>query len=161
MTLTVRPAEEADAAQMATLLNEIIAIGGTTAITTPLSPEDMANWMGVDADRVAWHVAINEGEVLGFQWIAPHAALPPEAADIATFAKVGQVKRGIGSALFKATQNAARALGYMWINANIRTDNAGGVRYYDSRGFRTYHVNTGVNLGEGLIVDKVLKRFDL
>ena len=161
MTLTVRPAEVTDAAQMAALLNEIIAVGGTTAITTPLGVQDMARWMSADAGRAAWHVAEDEGEVLGFQWIAPHETLPPEAADIATFAKVGQVKCGVGSALFEATQEAARKLEYTWINANIRTDNTGGVRYYDSRGFRTYHTKIGVDLGESLIVDKVLKRFDL
>ncbi len=161
MTLTVRPAEPSDAVQMAALLNEIIALGGTTAITTPLSPDDMRTKMQAGAPRAAWHVAVDGTKVLGFQWIAPHSELPPEVADIATFAKVGQVKRGIGSSLFEATQKAARALGFTWINANIRTDNTGGVRYYDSRGFRTYHVKTGVDLGEDLVVDKVLKRFDL
>jgi L-amino acid N-acyltransferase YncA len=161
MTLTVRPAQATDAAQMAALLNEIIALGGTTAMTTPLSAEDMVAWMAKKADRSAWHVAVDGDQVLGFQLITPQDDIPPEATDIATFTKVGQVKRGIGSALFAATQEAARKLGYTWINANIRTDNTGGVRYYDSRGFRTYHTKIGVDLGENLIVDKVLKRFDL
>ncbi len=78
------------------------------------------------------------GIVMGFQWIAPHDGLPPEAVDIATFARVGRTQIGIGSALFRATEAAARQMGYRWINANIRADNEGGLIYYQSRGFETY-----------------------
>jgi hypothetical protein len=52
-------------------------------------------------------------------------------------------------------------LGYAWINANIRADNEGGLIYYQSRGFRDYDRWEGYQLPSGLVVDKVLKRFDL
>ena len=71
-----------------------------------------------------------------------------DAAEIATFTKIGKTGLGIGSALFRATEKAARGLGYTWINANIRADNAGGLAYYQSRGFEDYGRKTGHQIGQ-------------
>ena len=157
--LIVRPAHELDAAGMARLLNQIIATGGTTAMTEPVAPEELLAW--TTADHAAWHVAEIDGEIVGFQWIEPWEELPPEAANIATFVQEGRTGLGIGSALFKATETAARDMGFLWINANIRADNESGLTYYQSRGFRDWHRVTGVQLADGLVVDKVWKRYDL
>ncbi|WP_323768428.1 GNAT family N-acetyltransferase [Antarctobacter sp.] len=147
---------------MAGLLNEIIEAGGTTAIIRPVTADDLRTWMTRRPERAAWHLAENEGgAVMGFQWIEPADYLPVDAAEIATFARLGQTGLGIGSALFRATEKAARTLGYQWINANIRADNAGGLAYYQSRGFEDYGKKTGVRLEDGQTVDKVLKRYDL
>ncbi|GFE49381.1 GNAT family acetyltransferase [Roseobacter cerasinus] len=160
--IEVRKAMVLDAGSMAQLLNEIIGIGGTTALTRPVTADDLTDRMASASDRSAWHVAVDAREVvLGFQWIAPHADLPPDAADIATFVRVGQTGLGIGSALFKKTSDAARQLGYVWINATIRADNEGGLTYYQSRGFRDWHFDEGVVLDSGQVVDKISKRYDI
>lgn len=151
-----------DLPDMARLLNEIIAKGGSTALARPVTGDDLAEWMSFAPDRNAWHVALDGQErVVGFQWIEPKETLPPEAADIATFVQVGQTGLGIGSKLFDATKQAAKELGYVWINANIRADNEGGLIYYQSRGFQDYGVVEGHKMANGQIVDKRLKRYDL
>ena len=158
----VRPAIPLDAPSMARLLNAIIDQGGTTALTDPVTGSDLADWMAENDGQTAWHVALNDAEeVVGFQWIAPKVGLPPEACDIATFVRVGQTGLGIGSKLFDATRRAAKAIGYQWINANIRADNEGGLIYYQSRGFGDYGRIEGYTLDDGQVVDKILKRFDL
>ena len=158
----VRPAMPLDTRSMAALLNEIIAIGGTTAIVRPVTGKDIAEWMAYAPDHSAWHVALDGGEkVVGFQWISPSEQLPVEAAEIATFVHVGQTGLGIGSSLFKATASAAKALGYVWIRANIRADNEGGLTYYQSRGFRDYAVIEDYELSDGTRVNKCLKRYDI
>lgn len=160
--IRVRRALPFDAGSMATLLNTIIEIGGTTALVRPVTAQDMMEWMDVAPDMSAWHVALDAQEkVVGFQWIEPSDQLPPEAAEIATFVQVGQTGLGIGSALFSATANAARSLGYVWIRANIRADNDGGLTYYQSRGFRDYAVIEGYEMSDGTTVDKRLKRYDV
>jgi L-amino acid N-acyltransferase YncA len=162
MGISVRKATPLDARPIAELLNSIIAEGDTTALTRPVTSEDIGAWMDNAPDRAAWHVAVLEdGEVVGFQWIEPADYLPDDAAEIATFVKIGQTGLGIGSALFRATSTAARQLGYRWINANIRADNEGGLIYYQSRGFRDYDRWENYRLESGAVVDKVLKRFDL
>lgn len=162
MTVSVRPASDLDTRQMAELLNAIIAAGGSTALVRPVTGADIATWMAAAPDRSAWQVAVTEaGEVVGFQWIEPADYLPAEAAEIASFVRIGRSGLGIGSALFRATETAARSLGYAWINANIRADNDGGLIYYQSRGFRDYDRWEGYRLESGEVVDKLLKRYDL
>ncbi len=147
---------------MAELLNEIIGIGGTTAMTEPVSGIDLKAWMTRTPEASAWHVAEGEaGAILGFQWIEPADYLPPEAAEIASFVAPGSAGLGIGSALFRATAAAARAIGYAWINANIRADNESGLTYYQSRGFEDYGRIDRQRLKNGDVVDKILKRYDL
>jgi L-amino acid N-acyltransferase YncA len=150
------------AADMASILNDIIAAGGTTALTKPVTSADMKQRLSDAPANAAWHVAErDDGFVLGFQWIEPADYLPAEAADIATFARIGHTGHGVGSSLFKTTRHAATTLGYRWINANIRADNTSGLAYYQSRGFEDYGRQTNVRLSNGQTVDKVLKRFDL
>jgi L-amino acid N-acyltransferase YncA len=155
----VRRAAPFDLGTMAGLLNAIIARGGTTAMVNPVTPDDIASWIAAPA--AVFHVAEAAGRIAGFQWIEPHDDLPPEACDIATFVQPERSGMGIGSALFAATEPAARRLGYRWINATIRADNDGGLAYYQSRGFRDWQVIRGVALRNGLVVDKVCKRYDL
>lgn len=158
----VRRATALDASSMAELLNAIIEKGGTTALTRPVTARDIKDWMAVDPDRSSWQVALDDAEaVVGFQWIAPHVKLPPEACDIASFVQLGRTGLGIGSALFDATRRAAVRLGYDWINATIRADNTGGLTYYQSRGFRDWAFDQGVTLDSGQVVNKISKRFDL
>ncbi len=159
--MSVRRAGLLDARPIAQLLNQIILQGGTTAMTREMTADDIRALM-TERPRNAWHLAEDDaGEVLGFQWIDQIDSLPPEAASIGTYARLGHTGLGIGSALFAATQKAARDLGYKWINADIRADNEGGLIYYQSRGFEDYGRKTGVQLDDGTQVEKVLKRFDL
>jgi len=159
--ISVRRASTLDTPDMARLLNAIITRGGTTALTQPVTGSDLADWMSDQPNASAWHVAEADDDIVGFQWIGPHDNLPPEACDIATFVQIGRTGLGIGSALFAASASAAKSLGYVWINATIRADNDGGLIYYQSRGFRDWHHDHGVTLENGMVVDKISKRFDL
>ena len=160
--INVRNAGDLDAHNMADLLNEIIRIGGTTALTEDVTAETLQVWFRQEPERSIWHIAEDDtGALLGFQYIRPNEALPPDACSIATFVRVGQTGLGVGSKLFDKTAQAARALGYQWIDATIRADNNSGLTYYQSRGFEDYARRKGVALGDGLVVDKISKRFDL
>ncbi|GAA6209682.1 hypothetical protein NBRC116601_29750 [Cognatishimia sp. WU-CL00825] len=162
MTQTlIRQAGSMDCRAISDLLNEVIEVGGTTAYTNAVTAQYVHAKMQSEK-RNAWHLAENEtGDILGFQWIAQADYLPTDAAEIATFARIGKTGLGIGSKLFEATKAAAISLGYTWINANIRSDNSGGLIYYQSRGFEDYGTQKGIKLADGSIVDKVLKRFNL
>jgi len=158
----IRRAGALDAGPMSELLNAIIEKGGTTAFTTPVTRDRMLGWMSGTAGRAAWHLAEDEdGACLGYQLIEPHRELPPEACDVATFVRMGKTGLGVGSALFEHSRAAAKSLGYAWINATIRADNSGGLAYYQSRGFETYAHHPDQHLENGLIVDKLSKRFNL
>ncbi|CTQ32452.1 GNAT family N-acetyltransferase [Jannaschia rubra] len=154
----VRPGRPFDAGAMAALLNAIIARGGSTAFTTPVTGDVLRDWM---AAGDAWHVAEQDGDVIGFQWVGPHADLPADTCDIATFVALDRHGLGVGSALFDASRRAARDRGYRFIVAVIRADNAGGLAYYGSRGFEITRHLPSQRLDDGTTVDKVLTSYRL
>jgi len=160
--VSVRLATPADAEPMRALLNEIIRIGGTTAITTELSPAELRDWF-IDGDAVVCcHVAVAaDGSILGFQSLSRYSDLPEGLCDIATFADRARQQSGVGSALFARTRAAASEHGFAAINASIRVDNVGGLAYYSRMGFVTYQVEDGDPAAAGRRFNREHKRFDL
>jgi L-amino acid N-acyltransferase YncA len=164
VTLTTRPATAKDATAMAVLLNEIIAIGGTTAYEEPFNTEGMDHHYVSAQNLIACTVAEQDGDLLGFQglfWPTEEDPLPVGWAFIATFARVGRTGGGVGRALFAATVKAAHGAGVRTIDATIRADNTGGLAFYGRMGFTDYDCLAGLPLKNGTLVDRIRKRFDL
>ena len=161
-SLTIRPAVEADIEGMRTLLNEIIHVGGTTAITNELSPSEMREWFVSGENVVSCFVAVeSDGTITGFQSLSKYDSLPAGWVDIATFASRSRHKSGVGTALFARTREAASKLRFSVINATIRVVNEGGLAYYSRMGFETYLVEDGDPQAQGRVFNRVHKRFDL
>jgi L-amino acid N-acyltransferase YncA len=160
--LTIRPATDADNDGMRLLLNEIIRIGGTTAITNELSSDEIREWFISGENVVSCFMALDaDGTIVGFQSLSAYGDLPAGWVDIATFARRSRHKSGIGSALFARTREAASRQGFVAINASIRVDNDGGLAYYSRIGFNTYLVEEGDPREQGREFNRVHKRFDL
>ncbi len=162
MEIAIRAFVHNDLPQMTELLNEIIEIGGTTAYLSPLTESDLESWTKRKVAHARWNVAQDDtGRIVGFQWAESHPNLPPEAASIATFVRVGVVGAGIGSKLFAKTSEQMKELGFEWINASIRSDNDSGLRYYSKMGFRDWKVEPDAKLSDGRVTGKNHKRFNL
>ena len=160
--IAVRPMMREDVAEACRILNEIVAIGGTTAHEIPFSEVLFVQSYLDGADKICCHVALgDQGEVAGFQWLGSHEALPEDCADIATFTRRDPVLRGAGRALFDETVKTAGALGFRTINATIRADNLLGLSYYEKMGFRDFSIAHGVPLRDGTPVNRISKRFSL
>ncbi|EJC83833.1 sortase-like acyltransferase [Rhizobium leguminosarum bv. trifolii WSM2297] len=155
----VRKAARSDAEELSALLNEIIRAGGTTALETPLSAAEFADWFIDGEFPLVCHVAEHNQSLVGFQSLSVYGDPPKGVADIATFARVNSKTPGVGSALFPATRDAAKELGLEFINATIRADNVSGLGYYAKMGFETYDRLVQVPLQDGTPVDRIKKRF--
>jgi len=102
-----------------------------------------------------------QGEALGFQTLVASSELPKGWADIGTFTRRVPRVPGVGTKLFEHTTSAARTLGLVAINATIRSDNHGGIAYYEKIGFEPKSVTKGVPLKDGTPVDRISKAYFL
>jgi L-amino acid N-acyltransferase YncA len=163
MTLTVRTVTSADAPELAELLNAIIARGGTTALEQPFTPERLDEKYLTGPNVISCVVAVDDetGRLEGFQTLITEPHLPGGWGDIGTFTRVDGIQRGVGSALFAATRDRARAQGLEAINAEIRADNSGGLTFYGKMGFEDYRVERARPLKDGTPMDRLFKRYVL
>ncbi|GAB5436581.1 GNAT family N-acetyltransferase [Falsiruegeria mediterranea] len=162
MVSTVRPMMPEDVAASCRILNDIIEAGGTTAHEIPFSEALFRESFLTGVDLVCCHVAFDAGrEIAGFQWLGISEDLPPDCADIATFARQDRAIRGVGRALFAETARVALNLGFAEINATIRADNVSGLAYYAKMGFLDHSVSHSRPLKDGTPVDRISKRFIL
>jgi hypothetical protein len=157
----IRNAVQSDGIPLLNILNTIIEAGGTTAFETPLSIEEFNDHFLTGDDVLVCFVAeeVVSNHVVGFQGLSRNQDLPESWSDIWTFTKRVPNFHGAGTALFGKTAIFASDLKLTANNATIRTDNQGGIAYYEKMGFETYKVVRGVPLKDGTPIDRVSKRY--
>jgi GNAT superfamily N-acetyltransferase len=159
--ILVTPVRAEDTAELSEMLNAIIVRGGSTAYEEPFTADRLAAAMLTGPNVLRCVVARDEqsGSLLGFQTLYRSDALPDGVVDIATFTRPGLTRRGVGSALFAMIRRFATNRGLRAINATIRADNISGLAFYSKLGFVDHHIQHGVPLKTGQLVDRVCKRF--
>ena len=140
---------------MADLLNEIIALGGTTAHQSPTSVEAVRPIAGLEL--LAAMVAEDQGRVIGWQSVEMWQA----EAHGGTFVQPGTQAKGVGAAMFAMTREVVRLAGVRAIIASIRADNVPGLAYYGRMGFVEFARDPEFALNDGRVVGRVHWRFDL
>jgi len=159
MDTTIRPVREDDADPIVDLLNPIIMAGGYTIMAGPLSVEEQIEFIRGFPERGVYHVAISDEVVVGIQDVAPISAdvgAFGHVGEISTFVALNAGRRGIGSALCRATFRAAREQGFRKLRATIRADNPGAIAFYLSRGFEVIGIAREHAFIDGRYVDEVL-----
>lgn len=159
--MIIRPGKTADNVQLADILNQIIEIGGTTAYEDPLDSTYFDRMINAHDPKVFLTVAETEDGIQGLQWMEPLDAPNTHIGGIATFARPRTKQRGIGTALFEETKKLSHQAGYVLLVAKIRSDNAGGLAYYDKMGFIDHEVTKGEPLKDGTPVDRIHKQLIL
>lgn len=100
--MIIRRATSNDAPSLCEILNEIIKIGGTTALETILSKAEFDEHYITGTDCFVCFVAeVSDGEAHGFQTLVKSSELPAGWADIGTFTRRRPLIPGVGTALFE------------------------------------------------------------
>ena len=160
--IKIRRATSADAPHLCEILNEIVAIGGTTALEIQLTTAEFDNDFISGPGCIFCHVAqAADGTALGFQVLQRNSDLPDDWGDIGTFTRRTPRTPSVGTALFQQTKKAAREHGVSVINATIRADNYAGMPFYEKMGFATYKIVKAVPLKDGTPVDRVFRRYTI
>ena len=168
--IVVRDVRIEDAAEIAAILNPIIAAGTYTVIDSPVSVEGERAFIHNFSPRGVFLVAIDEysGAVVGFQDVAPFDESPyTHAFDhvgvIGTYVDLSRRRQGIGGRLFAATFDAARARGYEKLFSYVRADNSAGLNAYLKHGFRIVgtaerHAKIGGRYIDEILIEKLLSK---
>lgn len=139
--MKIRPATPNDAEGMSALLTPILTLWKSQRRS---DADHIRRHYIEHPDKIICSVAEDDnGEILGFQSLI--VAVDGNSYDvttgwgiIGTYVKLNAGRRGIGSALFAATVQAARKAGVTNIDATIGKKNRLGLGYYTAMGFETY-----------------------
>ncbi|MFD2855791.1 GNAT family N-acetyltransferase [Seohaeicola zhoushanensis] len=143
MSHEVRAMTPEDIPAACVLLNQIISLGGTTALEQLFDEVGLEDYL-LGPSTILCHVVLDgAGAVAGFQHLGRRDDLPEGWADIASFTRRDDPLRGAGRALFAETLARAKELGIVAINATIRADNVPGLGFYRRMGFVQYDVSRG------------------
>lgn len=143
--MEIRPVKIDDADDMSKVLKEII---DATGRKRQYDRDHVIELYIADPNRIECYVAVVDGEVLGFQSLK-HATegnsygVAVGWGIIGTHVSPRAARKGLGSALFAATRQAAKGARITDIDASIGDDNDMGLAYYEAMGFRTYRTSPG------------------
>lgn len=145
--MKIREAAAADAQDMSDVLEELVSAGKRS---NRADREFVLSRYITDPNRIRCSVALDEdGTILGFQslkWARegnPYDT-PVGWGIIGTHVRPSAARRGVGRALFAASETAARDAGLTEIEAFIGSDNQAALIYYEAMGFGAYRWPDGV-----------------
>ena len=155
--MIIRQAAPADAGQMTAILNEIIALGGTTAHQVPKEISEVLSDYVDGPDVISSVVVEQGGRIIGWQSVGWWQG----EAHIGTFVQLGVQARGAGAAMFGLTSDLVAKAGVLAIAATIRADNVPGLAFYARIGFQDVGQDPDFALDNGRVVGRVFRRFTL
>jgi len=87
-----------------------------------------------------------DGAVAGFCMLEPFMPIPTfsSVAEVTYFIHPDRTGEGLGSLALRRLEDDARTMGVTRLVANISSDNAGSLRFHESRGFTEYGRLDGV-----------------
>jgi L-amino acid N-acyltransferase YncA len=141
--ITVRRGAAADGAEVARILNEVIAERRFSAADVPVTAESETAFIASLGLRAALFVAEAEGGVLGFQTIEPYSTFGRSMDHVAvagTQVSAAWRGRGVGRGLWEATSRFARESGYEKVVVHVRSGNERALRFYRALGFTDFGV---------------------
>jgi len=139
--IEIRDVRIEDAEDIAGILNPIIAARCYTALDTPVTTEEEAEFIRSFPARGVFLVAADTtvDRIVGLQTVSPFADFThafDHVGVIGTFVDLGRRRQGIARRLFGATFDAASRKGYEKFFSYVRADNEAALHTYLSRGFR-------------------------
>ena len=157
MTFETRKMTAADVPACLSIINPIIATGGTTAYEDPYTEQAFLDHY-CNEPPVS-NVILHNGTLIGFQ---AAFEVDPGIYSIGTFTDRNNSVRGAGAAIMAQTKADCRTHGGTAILAKITSDNTGGLAFYSKMGFEDIDMDKNAfTRKDGTTVDRVIKRYTL
>jgi GNAT superfamily N-acetyltransferase len=129
----VRRATEDDAADISTVITEILKDPEPVALRAEMSPEQVAAWIDRLGEDGGLFVCELEGRVAGFAALDFNTE-EPETATIGVWVLVDHRKKGFGTALAERALEHAREKGYKRIRGRLPENNEVALSFLSSIG---------------------------
>ncbi len=158
MTVTIRPATDADAEAICAIHNQGIVDRIATLDTTPRTPEGTREWLAERGPRHPVVVADLHGKTVGWGSLNrfnPRAAYD-HVVDFSVYVERDCRKKGIGRQLLDRLVELARAIGYHKMVLSAMKYNDGGLALYTRVGFSQVGVYREQGQLDGKWVDVVI-----
>ena len=151
-TIHLRPAERADAAQIASIYAPIVRETAISFEVDPPSSEEIAARIGTIQQRYPWLVATMGDTILGYAYGSEHRqrAAYRWSVDVTAYVLETARRQGIGRKLYLALAAILRAQGFYSAYAGVTLPNDASVGLHEAVGFRPLGVyrNVGFKLGQ-------------
>lgn len=136
---TIRPVQQSDNAELASLIRAVFVEYGAPKIGTvysdPTTDDLYGLFAGVDGAQL-W-VAEEDGQLIGCCGLYPTQGLPDGHVELVKFYMSNKGRgRGIGKKLMHKSLNAARTLGYSHVYLESTPEYAQAVGMYERIGFK-------------------------
>lgn len=133
----IRPAQLADAGQLAAIYNYYVIHSVATFALEPATERQMSEQIDTTPEQYPWLVLDIAGRIVGYaklsQW-KPREAYA-RTTEISVYIKHGEEGQGYGRLLYKALIEQARELGLHALLAGISLPNEASVKLHEKFGF--------------------------
>lgn len=149
--LTIRDATLDDAAVIAEIYNESIAVGDSTMHDQPKTTEAIRAQIEGFSKREGFLVLERDGDVVGWGVIKlySHRSGYRFCCETSIFLRRSEIRKGYGSYLKKAVIERCRDYGYHHLLARIFADNEASIEYNKSLGYEMVGVQREVGYMNG------------
>ena len=137
-SIAIRRATVADATQVATVMNAVIAEGRYTLFDKPFSDAEEEAFIASLGDRAVLHVAVANEGIVGVQCVdrfASYADSVSHIAHVGTWLLPDRRGQGIGKRLWAESLAFAHQCGYRKALISVLAHNDQALRFYRSLGF--------------------------
>jgi len=138
MSLVIRRANLADAAQVASIYRPIVESTAISFEVDPPTADEMRGRIEATLPKYPWLVCAHDAVVAGYAYAGQHRVRAAYlwSVDVSVYIAEAYRRRGAGRALYASLLEMLRAQGFYNAYAGITLPNEGSVRLHESVGFR-------------------------
>ncbi len=154
-SISIRDAQPADAAAVASIYNETIRMRDATMVLEPVSIDQMAERIATLDDRESLLVLEEDARVQGWGIVKFYSDRPGynRACETSLFLRRSEIGRGLGSRLQEALLEAARQAEFHHVLVRIWAANASSIAMHAKFGFTIVGTQNEVGFVDGNWVD--------
>ena len=163
MLLTIRAADQRDAAACAAIYRPYVCDTAITFEVEPPTVDEMARRIEAATRSHAWLVAEINGAVVGYAYAVPFAARPAYrwSCEVSVYLETGRRRTGAGRALYRTLLPRLVERGYRVAVAKTTLPNDASMGLHAALGFQPVGVHRRIGWKNGAWHDVALTQLDL